>query len=246
MFCGLGGLAMNSESGASVWEGSLATLPDIEIIPRKTALLIVDMQYLDAHPDYGMGRRAKETGTREKFVYYFQSVNDMIPRIQNLQALCRARGIEVIFLVIASQVKDCRDVSLEHKRLELLAPADSKEAQILKEIAPLENELVITKGCSGVFNGTAIDQILRNMGLDTLIVTGVATNYCVETAVRDAGDRGYNVILLRDACAAVSPEDQAFAMRILDNVYCKVMTTQEVIDRISSAVATAKGVLAGS
>jgi nicotinamidase-related amidase len=237
---------MECAPGASVWEGSLAILPDIEIVPQKTALLIVDMQYLDAHPDYGMGRRGKETGTADKFAFYFQSVREMIPRIQELQQVCRARGIEVIFLVIASLVNDCRDVSLEHKRLDLLAPADSKEAQILDEIAPLPNELVITKGCSGVFNGTAIDQILRNMGIDTLIVCGVATNYCVETAVRDAGDRGYNVILLRDACAAVTPEDQAFAMRILDNVYCKVMTTQEVIDRIPSTAEASKAGVAGS
>ena len=49
MFCVLGGLAMNTESGASVWEGSLATLPDIEIIPRKTALLIVVIDRTERH-----------------------------------------------------------------------------------------------------------------------------------------------------------------------------------------------------
>jgi len=237
---------MEFKQGASVWEGSLETLPEFELVPRRTAFLVVDMQYLDAHPDYGMGRRAKETGTAANFNYYFKTISEMIPRIQALQKVCRERKIEVIFLAIASHVKDCRDVSLEHKRLDLLAPAGSREAQILEEIAPLENELVLIKGCSGVFNGTAIDQILRNMGIDTLIVAGVATNYCVETAVRDAGDRGYNVILLSDACAAVTSEDQAFAMRILNNVYCKVMTTEEVIERIASGARAANMAIAGS
>jgi nicotinamidase-related amidase len=237
---------MEFKQETSVWQGSLDMLPEFELVPRRTAFLIVDMQYLDAHPDYGMGRHAKETGTAKNFTYYFNTVRDMIPRIQALQKVCRDRKIEVIFLAIASHVKDCRDVSLEHKRLDLLAPAGSKEAQILEEIAPLENELVLIKGCSGVFNGTAIDQILRNMGIDTLIVAGVATNYCVETAVRDAGDRGYNVILLSDACAAVTPEDQAFAMRILNNIYCKVMTTEQVLDKIISGAETPKVPVAGS
>jgi ureidoacrylate peracid hydrolase len=221
-------------------------LPEFPIVPQRTAFVIVDMQYLDAHPDYGMGRRAKETGTAQNFSFYFQTITDMIPRIQALQRMCRENRIEVIFLVIASHVRDCREVSLEHKRLDLLAPTGSKEAQVLEEIRPLDNELVLIKGCSGVFNGTAIDQILKNMGIDTLIVCGVATNYCVETAVRDAGDRGYNVILLSDACAAVTAEDQAFAMRILNNVYCKVMTTEEVMERIASAVQAPRVALAGS
>ena len=51
----------------------------------------------------------------------------------------------------------------------LVAPADSKEAQILDEIAPEPDELVVTKGASGVFNGTASDQILRNLGIEQLL-----------------------------------------------------------------------------
>jgi nicotinamidase-related amidase len=223
---------MTYDAKTSAFEGSLNPLPDFEIVPKTTAFLIIDMQYLDAHPDYGMGKRAKETGTADRYVYYFDEVQKIIPQIQSLQSACRSRGIEVIFAVISSYVKDCRDVSLEHKRVGLFAPAGSKEAQVLEEIAPLENEIVLIKGCSGVFNGTVIDQILRNLGIDTLIVSGVVTNGCVETAVRDASDRGYNVILLDDACATVSAEDHYFALRSLNNVFCKVMTTREVLARV--------------
>ncbi len=229
---------MEFNADASAFQGSLDFLPDFEVVPKRTAFLIIDMQYLDAHPDYGMGRRAKETGTADRYIYYFDQVGQIIPRIQTLQAVCREWGIEVIFVVIASYVKDCRDVSLEHKRLKLLAPAGSKEAQVLEEISPLENEIVLIKGCSGVFNGTAIDQILRNLGVDTLIVSGVVTNGCVETAARDASDRSYNVILLSDACATVTPEDHYYALRSLNNVFCKVMTTQEVVELIKRSTAT--------
>lgn len=206
---------------------------DFPIVPKRTALLVIDMQYLDAHRDYGMGADAKKQGVTAKYDYYFKQLDTVvIPNTRRLLEACRAAGIEPIYPRIASLVKDCREVSLEHKRINLMAPAGSRESEILDEIKPLPNELVISKGASGVFNSTAIDQLLRNLGIDTLIMTGVVTNYCVETAVRDAGDRGYNVILVSDACAAMSEEHQRLALEILNGVYCVVRSTDEVIHEI--------------
>ena len=206
---------------------------DFKIAPKKTALMIIDMQYLDAHRDYGMGAAAKKEGVTARYDYYFKQLDDVVvPNTKRLLEACRKAGIEVIYPRIASLVKDCRDVSIEHKRINLLAPAGSRESEILDEIKPLENELVITKGASGVFNATAIDQILRNLGVETLIMTGVVTNYCVETAVRDAGDRGYNVILVEDCCAAMSEEHQRLALEILNGIYCVVRSTDSVIHEI--------------
>lgn len=206
---------------------------DFEIVPKKTALMIIDMQYLDAHRDYGMGATAKKEGVTARYDYYFRQLDDVVvPNIKRLLEACRKAGIEIIYPRIASLVKDCRDVSIEHKRINLLAPAGSRESEILDEIKPLENELVITKGASGVFNATAIDQILRNLGVETLIMTGVVTNYCVETAVRDAGDRGYNVILVEDCCAAMSEAHQRLALEILNGIYCVVRSTDNVIHEI--------------
>ncbi|MDX8469722.1 isochorismatase family cysteine hydrolase [Mesorhizobium sp. VK23B] len=206
---------------------------EFDVLPEKTALVIVDMQYLDAHWDYGMGAEAKRLGVTDRYQYYFQQVEQVvIPNIQKLLEVCRKAGIQVIYPRIASLVKDCRDVSIEHKRLNLLAPVNSRESEILDEIKPLENEIVLSKGASGVFNSTAIDQILRNLGVDTLIITGVNTNYCVETAVRDAGDRGYNVVLVSDACAAMSEEHQRHALEILPAAYCVVKDTDQVVHEI--------------
>lgn len=206
---------------------------DFKIAPKKTALMVIDMQYLDAHRDYGMGATARKQGIAAKYDYYFRQLDDIVvPNIKRLLKVCRKAGVEVIYPRIASLVKDCRDVSIEHKRINLLAPAGSRESEILDEIKPLDNELIITKGASGVFNATAIDQILRNLGVDTLIMTGVVTNYCVETAVRDAGDRGYNVILVDDGCAAMSEEHQRLALEILNGIYCVVRSTDQVIHEI--------------
>ncbi len=216
------------------FSGVLKKLPEFELSPDDTAFIIIDMQYLDAHRDYGMGAEAKTLGTAEDFDYFFSRIDDLlIPNIQKMQTACREQGIEVIFIKIASLVNDCRDVSEVHKRIKLFAPANSKEAEILEEIKPLDNEIVITKGCSGAFNGSNLDQILANMGLKTLIFCGVATNYCVETTVRDAGDRDYNCILLHDASAGFTPEQDQMAFQVLNDTYAKVKSTDEVLQQIS-------------
>jgi nicotinamidase-related amidase len=116
----------------------------------------------------------------------------------------------------------------------LVATVGSKETEILEELAPLDDELVVNKGSSGVFNGTPFDQILRNMGIENLIFCGVGTNYCVETSVRDAGDRNFNVVMLSDGCAARNAEHERLAAEILDGVYCRVMTTDEAIRAIEA------------
>jgi nicotinamidase-related amidase len=224
------------------WGGALGERHEARLSPRRTALVVVDMQYLDAHRDFGIGARLKALGTQAAYAYYFDRVESLvIPNIQRLQRTCREQGIEVMFCRIASLVQDSRDVNFMQRRHgTMLAASTSKEAQILEELAPLENELVITKGCSGIFNGTAFDQICRNMGIDSLIFCGVATNYCVETAVRDAGDRGYEVIMVSDACAAITAEQERLAAEVLDGVYCRVLTTDDTIGAIDDAIAAVR------
>ena len=216
------------------FSGVFKGLPEFKLSPEDTAFVIIDMQYLDAHRDYGIGAEAQLAGTAEEYDYFFTRIEDLlIPNIQEIQKVCRERGIEVIFVKIASLVNDCRDISEEHKRMRIFAPANSKEAEILEEIKPWDNEVVITKGCSGAFNGSNLDQILANLGLKNLIFCGVATNYCVETTVRDAGDRDYNAILISDASATFSPEQDEWACKVMDNVYAKVKTTDEILEQLS-------------
>src|SRR3990170_3350086 len=99
---------------------------DWPIRARETALQVIDMQYLDAHPDWGIGRDVKERGLEAEFAYYWRQVDAIVPRIRRLQDLCRARGIEVIHLRIASVTRDCRDSSLGHHFEGCLAPWDSR------------------------------------------------------------------------------------------------------------------------
>ncbi len=214
------------------WLQVFPPLPFYDLRAGHTALLVVDMQYLDAHRDHGMGRTARDHGLADELEPYFSAVDLIIPRIGLLIAEARRVHVPVIYCVIASSVADCSDVSRQHRDLRIFAPPGSREAEILNELRPLSGEIVLTKTCGGVFNGTHIDTVLRNLAIDTLIVTGVVTNGCVENAVRDASDRSYRTILVEDACAALTPALHATALHVLKDVYCNVRPTAALAEEL--------------
>ncbi len=207
-------------------------LPYFTITRGKTALLIIDMQYLDAHPKHGIGAKAREAGIGEVFDYYWRAVEGAINNQQLLLGAARAVGLNVIYTRIATQTNDARDVGRQHRYVGLTVPKGAKEAEILAEIAPAVDDIVLSKTSSSPFNSTAIDPLLRNLGVDTLLVCGVVTNGCVEGAIRDASDLGYDVIMIPDACAAVTPELHAAAITNLKNGFCNCRDTHIVVEEL--------------
>ena len=182
-------------------------LPEPQLARDNTALLSIDVQYMDAHPDYGFGARAKALGLQDKLSYYWSRLDELvIPNMQRVLAAARKAGIEVIHVRVASQTADGRDSTLRYKALGLKTPRDSKDAQILPEVAPEEDEMVVSKVTSSVFNSTNIDRLLRNLGIKNLILMGVVTNGCVESSARSAAELDYGTIVVEDATAAMAPQ----------------------------------------
>jgi nicotinamidase-related amidase len=206
----------------------LAEPPPLDVTADNTALLVVDMQYFDAHPDWGEGRTAKELGVLGCFDPYFAQIDDIIPRIQRLLALFRDKEMEVVHLRVAEQTKDSRDVGWKQLVRGLIVPSDSREAEPLDELAPVDDELVVSKSSSGVFPVTNFDRMLRNMGITTLIMTGTSTGGCVESAVRDAVDLGYDVIVVADGCADSTPDSHQCALGRMAGGLTRILTTDEV------------------
>ena len=192
------------------------------IDPAHTALLIIDVQ------NYCV------TGTSEKTEYFRQSLREtVLPNIRRLQSASRAAGIEVIFSVIENMTRDGRDRSLDYKISGIDVPRDSRDAQVLDEIAPTEDEMVFRKTSSSVFISTNIDYVLRNLGIRSLMIAGVMTDQCVESAVRDACDLGYLITLVADACTTSSAERHAESL-IGIRGYCRQRTSHEVLAEIEA------------
>ena len=199
---------------------------------RDTALLCIDMQYLDAAEGYGLFRDYETSPiSMEEMNYYFSRLREtVLPNVHNLQNCFRAHGLEVIHVRIQSLTRDGRDRSKGHKRLELHAAPGSGDACFLEEVAPLGDEIIINKTASGVFSSTNLHYVLGNLGVTSLYVVGVYTNECVETTVRAACDLGYLVTMVEDCCATQTPELQDASIKTLKDRYAKIVSVNEAID----------------
>jgi nicotinamidase-related amidase len=200
-----------------------------------TALLVIDMQYADAHKDYGLLKYRRDHGHTNGLDYMVRRLDMIVPNICRLQDTCRARGVEVIFTRICSMTRDGRDRSLAHKELGHMFPPGSKDANIFETLAPVGDEMVFNKTTGSVFNSTPIHYVLQNLGIRNLIMVGVMTGGCVESAARDAKDFGYRVLVVDDACGTWTHEMHEFALRVMNEVFAKIKTIDEVLAALAAA-----------
>ncbi len=108
---------------------------------------------------------------------------------------------------------------------------------IIPALRPLPSEPVIDKPGKGAFYQTDLDLMLRNRGIETLMVTGVTTEVCVHTTVREANDRGYRCLVLGDACASYFPEFHEVGLRMIaaqGGIFGWVSTTGEVLAALAA------------
>ena len=157
-----------------------------------------------------------------------------IPALQRLQAAFRRAGVEVVQTTIESLTLDGRDRSLDYKITPIHVPKGSWDARPIDEIAPQGDEIVIPKTSSSVFVSTNIDYVLRNLGVRQLVIGGLLTDQCVESAVRDACDLGYLVTLVTDATATHTPERHAASIKAIRG-YCRQRTADQVIAELAQA-----------
>jgi len=225
---------------ADAYRENIAEAPALfkSLEQHHTALLCIDLQYLDAAPGYGVFADAEKSGVPiEAQEYYFNRLEEMVlPNVKMLQCGFRSKKLEVIHTRIQSLTRDGRDRGPGHKRLNLHAPPGSKEAEFLEIVAPLGDEIVINKTASGVFNSTNIEYLLRNLGITGLFVVGVYSNECVSTAIRDACDLGFHVTLISDATATVTPELQNATLTTMKDRYARVLSTQEALEELKEYV----------
>jgi len=210
--------------------------PRFPIVPSSSALIVVDMQYLDAHPDFGIGRIASEAGASDLFKDYWPAVERALGCQQRLIEMAHRAGVQVIFTRIATQTRDARDVGRQHRIVGLPVPRDSREACLLDDLRVGPDDLVLSKTSSSPFNSTAIDRFLHNLEIDTLLVCGVVTNGCVEGTIRDASDLGYQVVMVEDACAAVTSALHQAAITNLKDAFCNCRTTSEILAELDGLV----------
>ena len=214
---------LKSEIDAIPLEGDTA-LRQRPIEPDKTALLVIDVQKGEYNPD----RCAAEP---ERAYQWRRIADSVVPNGQRLLSACRASPVEVIFTVIESLTLDGRDRSLDHKISGIFHPKGSWQAEVVDELAPLDDEIVIPKTSSSLFNSTNFEYVLRNLGIEYVVTMGMITDQCVESAIRDGCDRGFLMTMVEDACAAQAEDRHQASLAALKG-YCRVRTTDQLLSEL--------------
>ena len=204
---------------------------NIPLVLKNSTLLVIDIQDFFCLPTGGEFTDISPEGMK-KYDYFFHQLSEtVLPNIRKLQDACRQSQVEVMFTVVESLTHDGRDRGLDYKITGFNVPKGSPGAKVLSTIAPVGDEMVIPKSSSSVFNSTSIDYVLRNLECRHLILCGILTDQCVESAVRDACDLNYLVTLVTDACTSYTEERHRNSLKTIEG-YCRQVTTKGLVEEI--------------
>lgn len=212
-----------------------------DIIPQKTAFLIIDMQNCFVDP---------------KGFSYIQAAKGIVPNINKAANICREKGILIIWIKWIMKpnglnIGYIREFHPGHIGNETSGLEGAWGAELYPELDVKESDMIVAKNRNSAFvpGSSDLDRLLRYMSKDTIIVSGIATNVCCGVTVMDASNLDYKVIYISDASAAVEvmtqPSDnvkglsgqfstQEVWLRTFRGWFAMVCTTDELIEQMNT------------
>ena len=219
--------------------------PKTEIVPEKTCLVLVDIQYATGNPETGLGALLNKQGKLHEAEYRYNRIAEkVVPNSRRLLDFFRANDLRRVFLTYGSEVEDYSDLT---GQLQALCRATKnregeREHEIVDELKPQPTERVFNKITPSAFTSTPIDIVLsKAYGVDTLLFTGVSPHMCVEHTQRDAASYGYHCFLVDDACGADNLEMHDAALTVVQRLYGTVISTDGAIEQLSDALGIKDG-----
>lgn len=185
------------------------------VVPRKPALLIIDMQNDFVMP----GGSLPVPGAR-----------DIIPGVVDILTLFRKARLPVFHVL---RVHRASGVDVEITRREIFkrtpfAVEGTPGAAVIEELAPKDGEFRLKKTRMSAFFNTDLDLMLRTLGIDSLVVTGIQTPNCIRTTVFDAMAYNYHVFLVRDAVTAKNREIHEANLTDMQNIGIRIIDGKNV------------------
>jgi bifunctional isochorismate lyase/aryl carrier protein len=172
-------------------------MAQFKIDTQKLVLIVHDMQRIFVQGPYTADKESSQL---------------QVGKIKELVDLCRTKKIPIVYTMFCYR-RDGADLGIvgefweEIRKREILVD-DQEESQIVPELAPRNEDIVIRKvGSYSALHNTPLESILRNLRRDTIVITGCGTNVGCEALARDAHSRGLKAILLEDLSSAVELPD---------------------------------------
>ena len=197
---------------------------DLILNPRRTALVVVDMQ----------NAFLSDRGSMPKLGLSVARARAIIPAVGRLIDEFRRAKAPVVFTQMTFK-PDFSDAGLLLEALPKLRSTghvvkNTWDWEMTSELLPAEGELVVEKTRFNAFHATGLERLLRdNLKVDTLVVSGVATNVCVESTIRDAVAYDFHVLIPRDATASFTLEMEEAALLTLGKFFAQITSVEAVI-----------------
>jgi len=194
-----------------------------KITVSHTAALVTDMQNVYCAEGYPEGSGIDKTAIRS-----------MIPRLQQFLTQLRKKNLTIVFVGTVMNEGDfslpIKELCIRHYGKEVAyCRRNSWEAEFIPEIQPGANEMVIEKTRYSAFFKTDLDARLAELGIATLIVTGVGTNVCVETTCRDGFMHDYYIVVPGDLVATTDNKLHHSSLMNLDRYFATVTSSKEIL-----------------
>jgi ureidoacrylate peracid hydrolase len=198
-----------------------------ELDPRRTALVIIDMQELFCAP----GAPAEVPGSR-----------DIVEPINTLTEQLRKIGVPVIWVLHANSQSGGRSDwelffnyivadDVREKTKQSLAPGRQQVWSGLT-VDAADTKVVKNRYSALIPGSSGLERLLRSLDIDTLLVAGTKTNICCEATARDAMMLDFKVVMVCDCCAALSDDEHRAALENMIQQFGDVMTGDEVLERL--------------
>lgn len=205
---------------------------DIDLKWDETVLLVIDVQNTyRVRPD----RATLSPEGQERYdlwtPFHRRLDEVLVPNTRDLLNRFRKNSIECVFARIASHTRDGRERSLSHRKPgwnDLLLPKDEWASEIVPELAPVGDEIVVTKMTDSALTGSNLRLLLTNMGVKNVVCCGVFTDQCVSSTVRSLADESFTVVVVEDCCAAGSDELHDKELEVINMIYCNVVSSAEL------------------
>jgi ureidoacrylate peracid hydrolase len=189
--------------------------------PEHTALIIVDMQNDFCAPDGVMARKGKDVS----------AMSELVKRQRSIVEICEAKGIPVLFTQLLYNRAKLNDLQKEQYDLDgkLVTCDIHGDGWKFFGFNPSERQ-TYPKYSYNIFSNKRLCRDLRALHIKTLIIAGVSTQICVETAIRNGFDLGYKIVLPEDLVATTSndPETQKRTLMLVQKTYGVVTNSREL------------------
>ncbi|WP_438835827.1 cysteine hydrolase family protein [Streptococcus pluranimalium] len=173
-----------------------------------------------------------ETQKRDWQQYYDRVQGLVVPNNKTLLERFREEGMYVIHVTIQSHLSTGKDRSKSHLRgqfNDIHLIEDAEGTMIIEKLKPIKDEIIVTKTTHSALTGSNVRLILNNLEITDVVVGGLLTDQCVSSTVRSLSDENYSVWVVEDACMAGNIELHEHVLEIMNNTYCNVVNTEEVL-----------------